>query len=212
MRKVLIFLLLATAVSAQTIADYPSFLLTQNFYLIKGDLRDLPEIVAANTLSVNLPLSQFQVTRMTKRASDVGELDRPAVLVGTPCHNDWILKVLNLTQCRVFPPSDGVVAVTTYKEQPILLVTGGSPAAVLDAAQWLADGENSAYRIQFIRIIKSAARQRVYIGNGREMLAIGQPIGQLNPVIIGNSYSIRNTRVGTYLRFPGGKVIFGKNR
>jgi len=211
MRWLVIFLLLSTAVAAQTIADYPNFILGQNFYLIKGDARNVQEIAAANTIAINLPITQYLVARSTKFAADVKTLDRPAILVGTPCHNRWIAKVLNLVKCNVIPPTDGIVAVVNYYEQPVIVVTGGSPAAVFGAAQWLARGENRAYYSNIVRIMRTGGYPRVYIGNG-DMLQIGQSIGQVTPVITIGSQKYKGTSANEYLIFPSGKVIFGRNK
>jgi len=211
MRWLIILILLSTIATAQTIADYPNFLLGQNFYLIKGDARNVQEIAAANTIAINLPITQYQVARSTKFAAGVKILDRPAILIGTPCRNYWIAKVLNLAKCNVIPPTDGIVAVVNYYEQPIIVVTGGSPAAVFGAAQWLARGENKAYYGNIVRIIRTGGYSRVYIGNG-DLLQIGQPIGQVTPVITIGSQKYKGTSANEYLIFPSGKVIFGKNK
>lgn len=213
--KLLIFILLSTAVMAQTVADYPGIFLVQDFYLVKGDVRDVQEIAAANTLSVSLPLSQYQKARITKRADEIEVLDRAAVLVGTPCHNKWIVKVLNLAQCDVFAPSDGIVIVGNYNGLPVAIITGGSPAAVFGASQWLSRGENRGYQTGFVRLLKAAGYSRVYIGNGyyisnRQLLQIGQPIAQVTPVIILGSQRLQSTNANAYLRPGDGKVIFGK--
>ncbi len=217
MKWFLIFLFLSTAVAAQTVADFPGIFLIRDFYLIKGDTREVPEIAAANTISVYLPLSQYQKARITKRADDIEVLDRAAVLVGTPCHNKWIQRVLNLDQCDVFEPSDGIVIVGDYNGLPVAIVTGGSPAAVLGAAQWLARGENRFYQTGFVRIAKAAGYQRTYIGNAyyisnRQLLGIGQPIAQVTPVITIGSQKLKGTGANAYLRMGDGKVIFGERR
>lgn len=216
MKWLFFVLLLSTSVLAQTVSDFPGIFLLQDFYLIKGDTRDLPEVAAANTVSVYLPLSQYQKARITKQAAQISILDRPAILVGTPCHNKWIQRVLSLDQCNVFEPSDGIVIVGNYNGFPIAIVTGGSPAAVLGASQWLARGENRFYQTSFVRITKAASYQRVYVGNGyylsnRQLLAIGQPISQVTPVITIGSQRLQTTNANQYLRFGDGKVIFGKN-
>jgi hypothetical protein len=217
MKWFFIFLLLSTAVTAQTVADFPGIFLIRDFYLIKGDSREVPEIAAANTIAMYLPLSTYQKARITKRADDIEVLDRAAILVGTPCHNKWIQRVLNLQQCNIIDPSDGAVIVGDYNGLPVAIVTGGSPAAVLGAAQWLARGENRFYQSSFVKIAKAAGYQRVYVGSGyyiqnRNLLSIGQPISQVTPVIILGSQRLQGTKANAYLRPGDGKVIFGENR
>jgi hypothetical protein len=216
MKLFIILLLLSTVAVAQTIADYPIFLLGKDFYIIKGDVRNAQEISAANTIAINLPATQFQLARSTRRASEISILDRPAVLVGTPCSNRWISRVLNLTKCNVISASDGIVAVTTYNNQPVIIVTGGSPAAVFGAAQWLTRGGNQGYQSNFIRLVSAAGYSRTYVGNGyyignRQLLSIGQPISQITPVIILGSQRLQSTNANAYLRPGDGKVIFGRN-
>lgn len=215
MKWFFIFLLLSTIAVAQTVADFPGIFLVQDFYLIKGDVRDVQEIAAANTISIYLPLSQYQKARITKRAEDIEILDRPAILVGTPCHNKWIQRVLNLEKCDVFDASDGIVIVGKYNDLPVAIVTGGSPNAVFGAAQWLSQGENRFYQSSFVRLIKAAGYSRAYIGNGyyisnRKLLSIGQPISQVTPVITVGSQKFKSTSANAYLRPGDGKVIFGR--
>jgi hypothetical protein len=216
MKWLFFVLLLSTAATAQTVADFPGIFLIRDFYLIKGDTREVPEIAAANTIAMYLPLSAYQKARVTKRADDVEVLDRAAILVGTPCNNKWVQRVLNLQQCNIIDPSDGAVIVGDYNGLPVAIVTGGSPAAVLGAAQWLAKGENRFYKTGFVKIAKAAGYQRVYVGNGyyiqnRNLLSIGQPIAQVTPVIIIGSQRLQTTNANQYLRFGNGKVIFGEN-
>jgi hypothetical protein len=215
MKLFIILLLLSTIAAAQTIADYPVFLLGKDFYIIKGDMRNAQEISAANTIAVSFPATQFQLARSTRRASEISVLDRPAVLVGTPCSNRWISRVLNLSKCRVIPASDGIVAVTTYNNQPVMIVTGGSPAAVFGAAQWLTRGENQGVQSNSVRLVSAAGYSRTYAGRGyyignRELLQIGQPISQVTPVIILGSQRLQGTNANAYLRPGNGKVIFGR--
>jgi hypothetical protein len=215
MKLLIIFLMLSTVAVAQTIADYPIFLLGNDFYIIKGDMRNVQEISAANTIAINFPATQFQLARSTRRASEISVLDRPAVLVGTPCSNRWVARVLNLSKCNVISASDGIIAVTTYNNQPVVIVTGGSPAAVFGAAQWLTRGGNQGVQSNFIRLVSAAGFSRTYVGKGyyignRQLLSIGQPISQVTPVIILGSQRLQGTTANAYLRPGNGKVIFGK--
>lgn len=217
MKWLLFFLLLSTTAIAQTVVDFPGIFLIRDFYLIKGDTREVPEIAASNVISLYLPLSTYQKARITRRAEDIDALDRAAILVGTPCHNKWIPRVLGLNQCDIFEPTEGVVIVGDYNGLPVAIVTGGSPAAVLGAAQWLARGENRFYHTGFVRIANAAGYQRVYIGNGyyianRQLLAIGQPIAQVTPSITIGSQRLQTTKANQYLVFGNGRVIFGENR
>ncbi len=233
MRWLFILLLLAVPVTAQTIADYPYFLFNErNFtgYIIKGDLRTAEEITATNLVVNNLPklyrpmfriLDGFNfyqmradptiVSKSVRLASQVSSLDRPAIIVGTPCTNEWVRKILNLSNCNIFPGDTGIVVLGTYKKQPVILVTGGSAKSVLEASEWLhSEAHFRMFRgVVFVR--KQPGFDTVRIGNG-DMLTIGRPIGQVTPVITVGSYPVMNTQSNTYLRFPNGKVVFGEGR
>ena len=228
MRWLIIFLLLSTAVAAQTIADYPYFLFSErtfNAYIIKGDLRTAEEITASNLVVNSLPemyaprfrvhdgFNFYQIRADSKTiganvriASEVSFLDRPAVVIGTPCTNDLVRKIIKAEQCNVLSADQGYVALSVYENQPVVLITGGSPEMVLKAAQWL---HSDAHYRHFSRIARLTESPGAYqIGNG-DMLSIGEPIGQLGAVVsVGGS--VRGTSTGSYLRFPGGRVIFGE--
>lgn len=229
MRWLFIFLLLATTVTAQTIADYPYFFFYDrdfNGYIIKGDLREPQEVVASNLVVNVLPQLYRPIFRIysgynfyriradpttinqnVRLASQISFLDRPAIIVGTPCNNEWVRKVMNIDNCNVLPADEGFVLLTNFEGYLVIIITGGSPEMVLSAARWLHSEEHFRYFVNMARITKRTGFSAIQIGNG-DLLAIGQPIGQVTPVVtVGYPGS-----VGTYLRFPGGRVVFGKGR
>jgi len=212
MKWIFLLLLLTPVVAAQTIADYPSiFFSNNNFngYLIKGDLTSPQEIIASDMV-VNLATgmqssfySPYSVITNIRLASQVSILDRPAIIVGTPCNNEWVRKILNVYNCNVIPGYQGHIILTRYNNQLVLLITGGSPYALLEAANWL--HSNNHFRFFGTRARISRGYQ---IGNG-DLLSVGREIGDISNAIT-TQYPLQTTNVRTYLRFPGGRVIFGE--
>jgi hypothetical protein len=228
MRWLIILLFLSTAVAAQSIADYPYFLFAErqfNAYIIKGDLRAPDEIIASNLVINDLPkmyapryrvyngYNFYQIRADPKTvsggvmlASEVVALDKPAIVIGTPCTNDWVRKIIKAEQCNVLSADQGYVALSVYENQLVVLVTGGSPEMVLKAAKWL---HSDAHYRHFARIARLMEGTGAYqIGNG-DLLSIGEPIGQMGAVVSVGGY-VRGTGTGSYLTFPGGRVIFGE--
>jgi hypothetical protein len=233
MKRLLIFLLLAMPVAAQTIADYPYFLFTDrtfNAYIIKGDLRTEQEISASNLVINSLPklyrpmfrvyngfdfysirADERTVVENVRLASQVQYLDKPAVIIGTPCTNEWARRVLRLEECNAIPADKGLVIVGGHNGQLVVLITGGSPEAVFAAAKWLHSPDHFRFFSRVARVGMRTGLSSMRIGNG-DLLEIGEPIGQVTPAITVGSYPVRDTRSNTYLRFPGGRVVFGKGR
>ena len=228
MRWIIIAILLSAAVAAQTIADYPTFLFSErNFsaYIIKGDLRSSEEITASNLVVNSLPgmyaprfrvydgYNFYQIRADPKAvgssvriASEIEILDKPAIIIGTPCNNELVRKIIKAENCNVLSADQGYVALSLYEGQLVVLITGGSPERVLKAAQWLHSDAHYRHSSRIARLMESPG---VYqIGNG-DMLSIGEPIGQLGAVVSVGGY-VRGTSTGSYLGFPGGRVIFGR--
>lgn len=221
MRWLVIFLLLSTAAVAQNIADYPYFLFTErefNAYIIKGDLRSDQEITAANLVINTLPSLYRPIFRIhdgynfyriradprtvsasVRLASQVPVLDKPAIIVGTPCNNEWARRVLKFENCNSIPADEGMVLLGTYNNQLVILITGGSPEMVLSAAQWL---HSEAHFRAFARAVVIRRGMGIFVVGNGDLLTIGRPIGQVTPVV--------TVGVGSYLRFPGGRVVYGK--
>ncbi len=228
MRWIIIAILLSASVSAQTIADYPTFLFSgRNFnaYIIKGDLRSPEEITASNLVINELPrtygprfgryprsfyyevrANPKAVSESVRVASEVEILDKPAIIIGTPCNNDLVRKIINSENCNVLSADQGYVALSVYENQLTVLITGGSPEMVLRAARWLHSDAHYRHSSRIARLLQSPGSYQ--IGNG-DMLSIGEPIGQLGAVVSVGGYA-SGTSTGSYLRFPGGRVIFGR--
>ena len=121
---------------------------------------------------------------------------------------------MKISNCNVLPGNEGLVMLGTYEGQLVLLITGGSPGAVLDAAEWLHSDARYRYFGSWALLRRSGfpGYDAVRIGNG-DLLTIGRPIGQVTEVIIGPQQVVRYTRANSYLRFGknnGGRVIFGE--
>lgn len=214
MRWFFLFLLLSVPVSAQLISDYPYFLFSGrdfNGLIIKGDIRESKEITASNLVINSLPklyapffrihdgfnfyrirADEASVVSNVFIASEVSELNRPAVLIGTPCNNVWVQRVLNLNKCDVLPEDEGFVLITFYNYVPVIVISGGSPDAVFNAASWLHSDAHFRFFSKLVVLKKSIAKIPVNNGN---FIGIGMPISE-SPVRID----------GTYL--TGGRVIF----
>jgi hypothetical protein len=228
MKWIIFAILLSAAVTAQTIADYPAFLFSErnfNAYIIKGDLRSAEEITASNLVINELPQtygprfgrypSSFYyevranpkaVSEGVRVASEVGILDKPAIIIGTPCNNDLVRKIIKAENCNVLSADQGYVSLSVYENQLVVLITGGSPEMVLKAARWLHSDAHYRHSSRIARLMESSGKYQ--IGNG-DLLSIGEPIGQLGAVVSIGGY-VRGTSTGSYLRFPGGRVIFGE--
>ncbi len=225
MKWLAIFLLLAFPAFAQTIADYPHLLFEDSFYIVKGDLKAEQETAALNLITENLPqmrnpfarahtsISTASVAESIRSASEIHYLDRPAIVIGTPCTNEWARKAMKLDNCNVIPGYQGVVALGMHGEQIVILITGGSPEAVLDAATWLQSDAHYRYYGKLAKVRKAyyPSYSGYQIGNG-DLLTIGEPIGEVTESITGPRQTVRYSSVGSYLRFGtgGGRVIFGE--
>ena len=221
MKWLFFVILLSTMVVAQSVSDYPYFLFYGrdfNAYIIKGDVRESSEIVASN-LVINMlpslynPLFRIQdgfnfwriradaasVIESVRLASEVLVLDRPAVVVGTPCNNVWIQRILELDNCNAFAPDMGVVFVKYYNGFPVVVITGGSGKSVFEAAKWL--HSQAHFRFHSEGVVIKPGVGNVMIGDG-DLLAIGEPIGHVTPSI--------SVGQNSYLRFGPGRVVFGK--
>ena len=232
MKWFVILLLLSTAVAAQGIADYPYLFFSEkefNAYIIKGDLRSAQEITASNLIINMLPALYRPIYRIDdsydfyriradsstivkniRIASKLSFLDRPAIIIGTPCNNEWVRKVLKAGNCNVISAEEGFVVLVLYNNQQVLLVTGGSPEMVLAAAQWLQSENHFRYLGKVAKITRRPSTfSAMRIGNG-DMLQINQPIGQVTPSVTVGNYPSKGTSVGSYLRFGDGRVVFGK--
>lgn len=232
-RWIFFFILLSSSVFAQSIADYPNVFIDGRewtAYVIKGDVRTPEENVAVN-LAINaipglyrpvfragagfnfyrMRVDESSVSEKVRLASEVRVLDRPAVIIGTPCTNAWVRRVLAFDQCNTIPANHAYVVMGLYEGTPVLVVTGGSPAMVLKASGWLHDEGHFRFRGKVARL-----RENGYLSIGHQigypgdMLQIGQPIGQVTPVITVGQYRATGTRVNSYLRFGGGRVVFGE--
>ncbi len=234
MKWLVIFLLFSTVAVAQTIADYPYFFFIERdfqAYIIKGDLRAPEENSASNLVLNEIPkmyaptyrihdgynffrirADPLTIPQNVRFASEVLILDRPAIIVGTPCNNDWVRRVLEFENCNVLPADQGLILLGKYQEQPVLVITGGSPEMVLSASSWLHSDAHYRYFGRWARIRQSTGGfSAMKIGNG-DLLSIGQPLGQVTPVITVGSYQSKGTTSNSYLRLPLGKVVFGKGR
>ena len=233
MRWLIIILLLSTTALAQTIADYPYFFFDDrifNGYVVKGDIRHGPEIMASNLVIEALPRIYNPVYRVTPNggynffrpradpasvidnvhvASEVKFLDKPAILVGTPCGNTWVKRVMRVKQCNFIPAGRGLVLLGTYEGQLVLVITGGTPEDVLAAAEWLHSSDHLRM-FGTVAIITTNGYSTVRpIGNG-DLLTIGRPLQEVTPLLAQSQYRVPSTRVNTYLRYPGGRVVFGE--
>ncbi len=228
MRWVVVAILLSASAAAQTIADYPTFLFSErdfNAYIIKGDLRSIEEITASNLVINELPRTYGPrfgryprsfyyevradpkaVSESVRFVSEIEILDKPAIIIGTPCNNDLVRKIIKAENCNVLSADQGYVALSVYEDQLVLLITGGSPEMVLKAARWLHSDAHYRHSSRIARLMEAPGKYQ--IGNG-DMLSIGEPIGQLGAVVSVGGY-VRGTSTGSYLKFPGGRVIFGE--
>ena len=212
MRWIVILVLLSTLVSAQYISDYPSVF--SDAEIIIGDVRFLPEEEAKEMTFEGMAHVQYSgfsryTTPDVLLASHVPQINTPTVLVGTPCGNQWIQRVMNEPHCNFIDGTTALVQFTRYNDQPVLIITGGSPQMVYYAALWLHE-RGQSYRGTWARL--RAAYQRGYqIGNG-DRLTLGRKLGDVTPAIVGPSQTVRYTSANSYLRFDksGGKVIFGE--
>jgi len=214
-----VLILLSVAVSAQYIADYPYFLFEErNFvgYVIKGDVREAQENTAANLAVNKIPdfyrpifriLDGYNwfimradprtITAGIRIASEIKSIDRPVIIIGTPCNNDWITKILNTENCNFIPQEEGIILITRVNNFPVVLITGGSPAAVLKAATWLHEEKHFGYITPYVRITRTGAISAVKVGN---ILQVEQPFGQVQPVVTVGYYPNKSTFVTNYVR------------
>jgi len=137
MRWVIILVLLSTFASAQYIADYP--VVFSGADIIIGDVRFLPEDQAKDMVVEGMaPIQRYigfgkYTTPLASEvvlASHVPQITKPTVLVGTPCGNSWIHKVMGQPHCNFIDGATALIQLTAYNNQPVLIITGGSPEMV----------------------------------------------------------------------------------
>jgi len=234
MRKLVIILLLcSTLAAAQTISDYPQLFFygrTFNAVIIKGDSRETHEINAVNYMLTALPKKYFimtstgyagdyyvlrttaaEVHSKVRLASEVKDLNTNAIVIGTPCNNAWVQKLLNITDCKnSFKRDEGLIKLIKQDGFNVLVITGGSPYMVYEAARYLNDMTRPFYTTE-IPLKRGTYTYSYPIGYGRHMLPIGTPIGQVTPAIYYPYYrypkgydKIIGTRYGTMIYINGG--------
>lgn len=233
---VLLLLLVSVSVSAQTIAEYPNLFFEGREFtadIIKGDLRTVEEITAANLIVNKVPelyrpifragggfnfyrirANPESINRRVFVASEVSELTSSSILVGTPCTNEWVRNVLEIKNCNVFPANHGYIIMGSHDGIPVLVITGGSPEMVLKASDWLHSEGHFRFNGRVARLREngfSVGYAGYPIGYPGDMLQIGQPIGQVTPVVtVGQYRSVGVGSYGSYLRFGNGRVVFGE--
>jgi hypothetical protein len=234
MRKLVIILLLcSTIAAAQMISDYPQLFFygrTFNSIIIKGDTREAYEINAVNYMLTALPKRYFiiestgyagdyYVLRTTaeeihsklKLASEVKEINTNAIVIGTPCNNAWVQKLLNITNCKNhFKRDEGLIKLITYNGFNVLILTGGSPYMVYETVRYV-NGLTRPFYTREIPLKRGTYSYAYPIGYGRQTLPIGTPIGEVTPAIYYPYYrypkgygKILGTQYGAIIYIEGG--------
>lgn len=131
--------------SGYTLADYP-YLFGQYFdaAIIKGSTSDSGEVTAVNLFLTVLPV-YYRVTQRprwqegyyqifpekligkTFRENEIDYTTTDAIVIGTPCHNSVVAKLLNIVDCQnYFQPGQGLVKLVEANNHTYLVATGYS--------------------------------------------------------------------------------------
>jgi hypothetical protein len=237
MKKLVIFLLCTTLVYAQNLAEYPGMFFDVrdfNALIIKGDVREAGEINAANYLLTRIPKKYLVLVPIeygggyysirareqvlggkVRLASQVSELTTNAIIIGTPCHNVWIQKLLNIVDCENYlKPNEALVKLMTANGHDVLILTGYDGVMVYEATKYLHERPPFLLQARELKLKRDKYTYSYPIGGGREILPIGVLIGEKTPVYFYERARVQGdklTRYRTYLRFTkGGKVVLGK--
>lgn len=132
--------LLSIAVTAADLDMYPMpFVSGGNFtaQIIIGGAAPSSDAIAA--LEISTSLQQKSNTRFTAGLDDEFNVWKNGILIGLPCHNTAIAKVLGTNNCDIgLANGTGYLKLVEKDGQTFLIVTGKTPADTRKAARLLA--------------------------------------------------------------------------
>ncbi|MBI4145842.1 hypothetical protein HY489_00730 [Candidatus Woesearchaeota archaeon] len=154
-------MLLLLLISAPLLSDYPGMFFRETFNatIIIGDMRDPEELAAANYFLTVLPKHHFELPLdpydqqidianiPVQKASEVETLAGHAIIIGTPCTNNWIQRLLHTVPCNsTLAQNEALVKLTKVDNNNVLVIAGSNGKMTLEATkyfheqgQWLAD-------------------------------------------------------------------------
>jgi len=144
-------ILLLSTVSAYDLSDYPDmFIESGEFrgYFIVGDHADPLDVISTMDIAVTMQAAgqelggkQISVTA-SRLASEVKVLDHnDAIVVGTPCDNEWIARLKNVENCEDaynLKMGDAVIEYMRTNGNNYVIVTGYTSRDVRRASKVLA--------------------------------------------------------------------------
>jgi hypothetical protein len=181
-------LVLLGSASATTISDYPEMFFEKGEFtatITKGNVRDSAQRAATNILIRDLQKSMAQ-HRIKPFVRETTKNSGNEIVIGTPCGSHRARELLNVQagKCMTALPYEQGKIMLFQNEHTTLLITGTDGQRILDAVKILIDPrQREALKRTDATIVRIQRRERFAIGNNRQLLQIGQTIGEVTTAI-----------------------------
>lgn len=133
-------LLLAVSTSAVDLDAYPIPFISGGSFtaqIIVGAAAPSTDVLAASDIAVSL--QQLSNTKISAQLDDEFDERKNGILIGLPCHNTALAKVLGTKECDIgLANGTGYLKLVEKDGQTFLIVTGKTPADTRKAARLLA--------------------------------------------------------------------------